>query len=149
MGPLTKGAAPHAWYLNRMVSLVFAAVLFAAKADPATRVRIVQVPNAGEAAEARITSDGAIHLFYQLQGTPYYVKSADGGTPGRSGMRTGVAALQAADGVSLVAWRHEDEVGWQLYSEDGKPLGAPGSIQSPGKGVAAVVDREGRFLLLQ
>jgi len=123
VGPLTRGAAPHAWYLNRMVSLVFAAVLFAAKVDPATRVRIVHVPNAGEV--------------------------ADGGTPGRSGMRTGVAALQAADGVSLVAWRHEDEVGWQLYSEDGKPPGAPGSIQSPGKGVAAVVDREGRFLLLQ
>jgi hypothetical protein len=70
-------------------------------------------------------------------------------TPGRSGMRTGVVALGAGDGVSLIAWRHQDEVGWQLYGADGNPLGAVGSMKSAGKGAAAVVDRMGRFLLFQ
>lgn len=70
-------------------------------------------------------------------------------TPGRSGMRTGVVALGASDGSTLIAWRHQDEVGWQLYGEDGQPQGAPGSMKSAGKGAAGVVDTKGRFLLFQ
>jgi hypothetical protein len=70
-------------------------------------------------------------------------------TPGHSGTRTGVVALGAADGESLVAWKHDDELGWQLYDREGQPEGAPGSAQSPGKGAAGVVDHNGRFILFQ
>ena len=32
-------------------------------------------------------------------------------------MRSGVVALSAPNGESLVAWKHEDELGWQLYDQ--------------------------------
>ena len=70
-------------------------------------------------------------------------------TPGRSGMRSGVVALSAPNGESLVAWKHEDELGWQLYDEAGRPEGMPGSVKSPGKGAAGVVDKRGRFILFK
>lgn len=70
-------------------------------------------------------------------------------TPGRSAMRSGVVALSAPDGASLIAWKHQEELGWQLYDRQGRPLDAPGSIQSAGKGAAAVVDPSGRFILFQ
>jgi len=70
-------------------------------------------------------------------------------TPGRSGMRTGLTALAAADGKSLVAWKNLDVLGWQIYDEHGRPESAPGSVKSAGKGTAGVVDRNGRFILFQ
>ena len=94
-------------------------------------------PTKGEIYFARLDQNGKVLAPGEIK------------TPGRSGMRTGVAALSAADGVSLVAWRHQDEVGWQLYGQDGAPIGAPGSMKSPGKGAAAVVDGKGRFILFQ
>src|SRR4029077_8516375 len=51
-------------------------------------------------------------------------------TPGRSGMRSGVVALSDPEGRSLVAWKHEDELGWQIYDREGRPQGAPGSVKS-------------------
>jgi hypothetical protein len=66
-------------------------------------------------------------------------------TPGRNGMRTGVVALSAPDGVSLVAWKNQDVLGWQLYDVAGAPLGKPGSEASRGNGAAAVVLADGRF----
>jgi len=68
-------------------------------------------------------------------------------TTGHSGMRSGVVALSAPNGESLVAWKHEDELGWQLYDTEGQPEGVPGSVKSPGKGAAGVVDMNGRFIL--
>ena len=65
-------------------------------------------------------------------------------TPGRSGMRTGVLALTAPDGTTLVAWTNEGEVGWQLYDAEAEPLGSPGSAKTSGTGVAGVVGRDGR-----
>jgi hypothetical protein len=70
-------------------------------------------------------------------------------TPGHSGMRSGVVALSAPNGESLVAWKHEDELGWQLYDPEGRPEGVPGSAKSPGKGAAGVVDKNGRFILFR
>jgi hypothetical protein len=70
-------------------------------------------------------------------------------TPGRSGMRTGLTALAAQDGKSLVAWKNLDELGWQVYDERGRPESAPGSVKSAGKGTAGVVDRNGNFILFQ
>jgi hypothetical protein len=70
-------------------------------------------------------------------------------TPGHSGMRTGVTALSAPDGKTLIAWKHQDELGWQAYDEKGHADGAPGSVKSAGKGTAGIVDRNGRFILFQ
>jgi hypothetical protein len=70
-------------------------------------------------------------------------------TPGRSGMRTGVLALTAPDGSTLVAWKKDDELGWQLYGADGRPSGEPGAAKSPGHGAAGVVGKDGRFILFR
>ena len=70
-------------------------------------------------------------------------------TPGHSSMRSGVVALGAPNGESLVAWKHKDELGWQRYDTQGRPEGLPGSVTSPGKGAAGVVDENGRFILFQ
>jgi hypothetical protein len=70
-------------------------------------------------------------------------------TPGRSGMRTGMVALSAPDGSTLVAWKKDDELGWQLYGADGRPAGEPGAATSPGHGAAGVVSKEGRFILFR
>jgi hypothetical protein len=68
-------------------------------------------------------------------------------TPGRSGMRTGMVALSAADRSTLVAWKYDGQTGWQLYDIDGRPAGSPGSARSSGNGVAGVVGKDGRFIL--
>jgi hypothetical protein len=64
-------------------------------------------------------------------------------------MRTGVLALSAPDGTTLVAWKDGGRLGWQLYGEGGKPLGQPGFAESPGNGAAGVVARDGRFVLFR
>jgi len=43
-------------------------------------VSIVHVPRGGEPVVARTGWDGTIHLLYDLDGIPYYVKSSDGGS---------------------------------------------------------------------
>ena len=55
----------------------------------------------------------------------------------------------APDGKSLVAWKHLDELGWQVYDERGRPESAQGSVKSAGKGTAGIVDRNGNFILFQ
>jgi hypothetical protein len=70
-------------------------------------------------------------------------------TPGTSGMRTGMIALSGHDGSTLIAWKNDDQAGWQLYGADGSPLGRPGTVKSSGKGVAGVVGKDGRFILFR
>jgi hypothetical protein len=70
-------------------------------------------------------------------------------TAGRSGMRSGVVALSASDGTTLIAWRHQEELGWQIYDLEGRPQGPPGSIKSAGKGAAGVVEENGHFILFR
>jgi len=70
-------------------------------------------------------------------------------TPGRSSMRSGILALGAHDGTTLVAWNHAQELGWQLYDGTGHPSGATGSTRTNGKGAAGVVDNYGNFILFQ
>jgi hypothetical protein len=70
-------------------------------------------------------------------------------TPGRSGMRTGMVALDAPGGGTLVAWRQDDSVKWQLYDAKGQPSGSVGSAKSAGAGVAGVVDKGGHFILFR
>jgi hypothetical protein len=70
-------------------------------------------------------------------------------TPGRSGMRTGMVALDAPNGSTLVAWREDDSVKWQLYDAKGQPSRSVGSAKSAGTGVAGVVDKNGHFILFR
>ncbi len=60
-------------------------------------------------------------------------------------MIRGIVALSANDGVSLVAWKNQEVLGWQLYDVRGEPIGKPGSAPSRGSGAAAVVLGDGRF----
>jgi hypothetical protein len=59
----------------------------------------------------------------------------------------GLLALSAGDGVTLVAWKNKDVLGWQLYDVKGQPQGNPGSAASPGNGAAGVVLTSGKFVL--
>ncbi len=69
-------------------------------------------------------------------------------TPGTNGMRTGVTALTAADGATLIAWKNSDTLGWQLYDANGVAQGSPGSVPSAGSGAAGVALAGGKFVLL-
>jgi hypothetical protein len=69
--------------------------------------------------------------------------------PGSTGMRTGLVALSAADGTTLVAWKEKGEVRWQLYGADARPQGPPGAARSGGKGVAGVATKDGNFVLFR
>jgi hypothetical protein len=68
-------------------------------------------------------------------------------TPGTNGMRTGVIALGAKDGATLVAWKNNHALGWQLYGADGGALGESGFAPSFGNNAAGVTLPNGSFLL--
>ncbi len=70
-------------------------------------------------------------------------------TPGPLRRALGMVALGAPSGESLVVWKHEDELGWQLYDTEGQPDGVPGSVKSRGRGAAGVADKNGHFILFQ
>jgi hypothetical protein len=88
-------------------------------------------------------------FFARLNGQGELLPPGEIRTPGASGMRTGILALTAPDGVALVAWKKEGRLGWQLYDKSGRPLGAPGSAESAGQGAAGVVGKHGRFVLFR
>jgi len=46
-------------------------------------------------------------------------------------MRSGIIALSAPDGSTLVAWKKDEQLGWQLYDAKGRPTGSPGSAPVP------------------
>jgi hypothetical protein len=94
-------------------------------------------PTRGEIYFARLDGNGELS-------PPTEIK-----TPGRSGMRTGILALNGANGLTLVAWKNNEQVGWQLYAADGRTMGPPGSAKSRGTGVAGVVGKDGRFILFR
>jgi hypothetical protein len=96
---------------------------------------VIAWPTKGAVYFARLDKDGAVMPPGEIR------------TPGTSGMRTGVLALSASDGTTLIAWKNKDELGWQLYDAKGQPQGEPGSAPSPGGGAAGVVLRDGRFLV--
>jgi hypothetical protein len=93
-------------------------------------------PTKGQVYFARLDKDGAVLA-------PGEIKTA-----GTSGMRSGVLALSAKDGATLVAWKNKEVLGWQLYDAKGQPQGNPGSTKSPGNGAAGVVLLNEKFALL-
>jgi hypothetical protein len=92
-------------------------------------------PTKGQIYFARLDKNGAVL-------PPGEIK-----TPGTSGMRTGLLALSASDGATLVAWKNKDVLAWQLYDAKGEPAGKPDSTASPGNGAAGVALRDGHFAL--
>jgi hypothetical protein len=94
-------------------------------------------PTKGEIYFARLDSEGKLL-------PPGEIK-----TPGRSGHRTGILGLSGSDGGTLVAWKKDDKLGWQLYDAKGQSAGSPGSAGSAGNGIAGVVDKDGKFILFR
>ncbi len=94
-------------------------------------------PTKGDIYFARIDRTGAVL-------PPGEVK-----TPGRSGMRTGLVALSGKEGSTLVAWKREGELSWQLYNAEGVAQGSVVSMPSTGKGAAGVTGRHGNFILFE
>jgi hypothetical protein len=70
-------------------------------------------------------------------------------TAGTAGMHTGMLALSASDGTTLVAWKKDDRLNWQIYDPNGKAKGVPESVESRGNGIAGVVDKDDCFVLFQ
>lgn len=92
-------------------------------------------PTKGQIYFARLGKDGAVLSPGEIR------------TPGRNGMRTGIVALSAKDGTTLIAWKNQDTLGWQLYDVQGQPIGSAGSEPSRGSGAAAVALPDGRFMV--
>jgi hypothetical protein len=128
--------------------------------EPPVRKRVSDTPwkiNACPMTYFTVTSTGSGYVAaWPTKGEIYFARLGKNGrvlapgeikTPGSNGMRTGVLALAAKDGATLVAWKKGDILGWQLYSPDGKALGAGGSAPSTGNGAAGVTLPNGNFLL--
>jgi hypothetical protein len=64
-------------------------------------------------------------------------------------MRTGVLAIATNEGSTLVAWKKDNQLGWQMYDDRGRPTGTPGSARSPGNGVAGVLAKNGDIVLFR
>lgn len=152
------------------------AVLYRERTNDERDMYVVLVSRAGHQLRTRISStlwkiDGCPMTYYMISATKegyvaawptkgdiYFARLDRKGkvlppgeikTPGHSSMPSAVVALSGPNGESLVAWKHEDELGWQLYDAEGRPEGVPGYAKSPGKGAAGVVDKNGRFILFQ
>jgi len=104
---------------------------------PASGGLIAAWPTKGEIFLARIDAKGTVQ-------PPGEIK-----TPGQNGMRTGLIALANQSGNTLVAWKKDNQLGWQLYDAKGQPAGSPGSAKSPGSGAAGVLTKDGGFVLFR
>jgi hypothetical protein len=92
-------------------------------------------PTKGQIYFARLDKDGALLPPGEVR------------TPGMAGMRTGVTALSASDGTTLIVWKNQtkDSLRWQVYDAKGKPEGELGTAKSIGSGAAAVALNDGKF----
>lgn len=98
---------------------------------------VIAWPTKGQIYFARLDADGG-------RKSPQEVK-----TPGSNGMRTGIMTIPTSDGQTLVVWNKDDQVGWQLYDNRGRASGNPGSVKTTGKGVAAVLAKNGDLVVFQ
>jgi hypothetical protein len=94
-------------------------------------------PTKGEIYFARLNADGSLLA-------PQEVKTA-----GLCGMRTGIVGLPIADGRTLVAWKKDNKVGWQLYDSRGKTDGLPRYADCIGSGVAVTTTKSGDVVLFR
>jgi len=95
---------------------------------------------------------------WPTKGEIYFAKLGANGVPiapkeiktrGASGMRSGILPIGTIDGQTLVVWKKENQLGWQLFDRSGRPSGLPDSVKSEGKGVAGVVAKDGTILLFK
>jgi hypothetical protein len=93
-------------------------------------------------------TNGQIY-FAKLDGQGALLPPGEIKTPGMTGMRTGMLTLTDRDGNTLVAWKKNGELGWQLFDSKGQSSGHPGSAKSSGNGAAGVLCKDGRFLLFR
>lgn len=93
-------------------------------------------------------TNGPIY-FARLDAKGALLSPAEVKTPGTTGMRTGMTALHGSDGATLITWKKDNQLGWQLYDQRGRPSGRPGSASSTGSGAAGVVAKNGDFILLR
>jgi len=93
-------------------------------------------------------TDGAIY-FAHLDAKGTLLPPTEIKTPGFMGMRSGMTALNSAEGNTLVTWKKGNQLGWQLYDASSRPSGRPGSAASAGNGAAGVVTKNGDFILFQ
>ncbi|MDB5387925.1 MAG: hypothetical protein JWM11_3571 [Planctomycetaceae bacterium] len=105
------------------------------------------VPN-GKGYVAVWPTEGKIY-FARLdgQGVPQSPKEIK--TAGITGMRTGMFTLNDTTGNTLVAWKKDGQLGWQLYDQQAKPVGRAGSVKSAGSGAAGIINKAGDFVLFQ
>src|SRR5713226_6570497 len=61
------------------LNAIFSPLYGGGKIGPEGRVTAIRVPNGGEAVEAKTSPNGTIHLLYNSNDIPYYVKSTDHG----------------------------------------------------------------------
>lgn len=106
------------------------------------------IERAGDGFTAVWPTRGSVY-FAKLDGQGNVQSPGEIKTPGTAGMRTGTIALPASDGATLVAWKKDNQLGWQLYDGAGQPVGQPGSTNSAGSGVAGVATANGRFILFR
>jgi hypothetical protein len=67
-------------------------------------------------------------------------------TVGKAGHRTDVRCMQNTLGENLIAWKFEDRLYWQLYSDKLAPIGFPDSVASSGKAAAITPTPTGPFI---
>ncbi len=106
------------------------------------------VSRAGDGLVAVWPTRGQLY-FARLDGKDPLQPPAEIKVPGTSGMRTGMLTLSATDGSTLVAWKKDGQLNWQLYDERGRESGSPGSARSAGNGVAGALASDGRFVLFR
>ena len=94
-------------------------------------------PTKGQIYFARLDGKGALQ-------SPKEIK-----TSGVTGMRTGMVALSAPDGDTLVAWKKDGQLSWQHYDQRGRPSGSLANAKSAGAGVAGVRVKNGGFVLFR
>lgn len=94
-------------------------------------------PTKGEIYFARLDSNGNPRSPQEIR------------TPGSNGMRTGLLTVANAHGDTLVAWKKDNQLGWQTYDDRGRTAGKPGSVSSGGSGVAGVLAKNGDFVLFR
>lgn len=105
------------------------------------------LPN-GEGYVVVFPTEGKIYMAH-LDANGKLLSPTETKTPGQTGMRTGMFALNGSDGSTLVAWKKDGQLGWQLYDKQSKPIGSTGTVESTGSGAAGIVDKGGNFVLFR
>lgn len=87
--------------------------------------------------------------FARLDANGSPIEPKETKTPGSNGMRTGILTIGTTDGSTLVAWKKENQLSWQLYDDHSQPQGPPGTAMSLGNGAAGVLAKNGTLILFR